>query len=365
MLACSTSIAGLAQVFISDQLERDWLNAEIPGLVDAGGIMDTLHSGIADLDTASVVLPGSGSVEFNGIKYLDSLEVFAILSTSFSPFPITAIGFPVGLTDLSINSGIGAVTLGGLPQYLEDLSISSAPNGQISLNITAMPDTIQHFYLGNVSTITLGTLGYVADMFIMCDQLGPDPFSLPLLVVGRLNLSTVHGIAVDLSSITTDRLTILSSNIDGAISWPIGVTDLFLDAWFSVPVPAWPPTLATLGFNQAEYVCLPPFPDGMTIATFYGMPNCIPNWPASLDLISSLEGDFTQETATFCSVLNSNCPGSNPGIAGRVFMDSDADGSYDIGEPGLPQTQVVLQPNGQVTGCNGDGTWEIGVMPGE
>ena len=221
--------------------------------------MDTLHSGIADLDTASVVLPGSGSVEFNGIKYLDSLEVFAILSTSFSPFPITAIGFPVGLTDLSINSGIGAVTLGDLPQYLEDLSISSAPNGQISLNITAMPDTIQHFYLGNVSTITLGTLGYVADMFIMCDQLGPDPFSLPLLVVGRLNLSTVHGIAVDLSSITTDRLTILSSNIDGAISWPIGVTDLFLDAWFSVPVPAWPPNAGDPWLQPSGIRMSPPF----------------------------------------------------------------------------------------------------------
>ena len=50
------TMEGSAQVFIPDQVERDWLNTEIPGIVDGNGIMDTLHPGIAQLDTTLIFI---------------------------------------------------------------------------------------------------------------------------------------------------------------------------------------------------------------------------------------------------------------------------------------------------------------------
>ncbi len=63
-------------------------------------------------------------------------------------------------------------------------------------------------------------------------------------------------------------------------------------------------------------------------------------------------------------MLNSSCPGSNPGISGRVFMDLDGNGQYDPGEPGLPTASVSLQPSNYIVGCDLDGTWQVGVLPG-
>ncbi|HNR56164.1 MAG TPA: hypothetical protein PKJ19_13420, partial [Flavobacteriales bacterium] len=57
------TFSGRAQVFIPDQFERDWLNSVIPGIVDMNGMMDTLHPGIAQLDTALIVVAqGTGSL---------------------------------------------------------------------------------------------------------------------------------------------------------------------------------------------------------------------------------------------------------------------------------------------------------------
>lgn len=48
-----TTTALRAQVFIPDTLVRAWLNTSIPGIVDANGIMDTTHAGIAGCDSVN------------------------------------------------------------------------------------------------------------------------------------------------------------------------------------------------------------------------------------------------------------------------------------------------------------------------
>ncbi|MBK9418786.1 MAG: T9SS type A sorting domain-containing protein [Flavobacteriales bacterium] len=42
----------------------------------------------------------------------------------------------------------------------------------------------------------------------------------------------------------------------------------------------------------------------------------------------------------------------------------DQDGIYDSGEPPLPQASVTLNPGGIGAGCDQQGLWEIGVLPG-
>ncbi|HNU58065.1 MAG TPA: T9SS type A sorting domain-containing protein [Flavobacteriales bacterium] len=90
----------------------------------------------------------------------------------------------------------------------------------------------------------------------------------------------------------------------------------------------------------------------------------MPNWPGSLNYAHITSVIYDSSNAPLCSILNSTCPGSYPGIAGRVFQDLNDNGSFDIGEPGLPQASITLQPNGNTVGCAADGTWEIGVAPG-
>jgi uncharacterized repeat protein (TIGR01451 family) len=68
--------------------------------------------------------------------------------------------------------------------------------------------------------------------------------------------------------------------------------------------------------------------------------------------------------AVYCSVLNTDCPGIYPGISGTAFIYLDANGQHDAGEPPMPQASVLIQPNNNVVGCEGDGRWEIGVAPG-
>lgn len=73
---------------------------------------------------------------------------------------------------------------------------------------------------------------------------------------------------------------------------------------------------------------------------------------------------MTPNDVEFCSVLNTNCPGSYPGISGRVFLDLNGDGLYSTNEPPCPMANVLVQPNGYMVGCESDGTWELGVLPG-
>ncbi len=54
------------------------LNSLIPGIVDANGVLDTLHPDIALLDSISYSENlTSDEIDFNGLRYLDSLEAIS------------------------------------------------------------------------------------------------------------------------------------------------------------------------------------------------------------------------------------------------------------------------------------------------
>lgn len=363
LLAASAAmpVSSRGQVFIPSLSERQALNNLIPGIVDQAGIMDTTSQAIAELDSAVVgftIHPSEmgDTLELRGFKHLDSLRLLSLQFATGGSIPaIRYHGFPAGLHTLSISSGSEMNSLwdlNNLPPGLKFLSLTRDVNNTGFTQIGVMPESLVRM------TFSGGDFNWEGSPHIQRLDLnwgGPDGLTFPAAVVDTMGLlyDNYSG-SLDLSQAEIQHLSILSGAFSTAahfLAWPMGMSTLSIDGtmWLDIP-------------------CFPWFPEGLTDFSFSTNESiselCMPNWPSSLvncllNYQQTLPGDVT-----YCSVLNSTCPGSNPGISGRVFMDADADGQYSPGEPPLPQATVLIQPNGYVVGCEPDGTWEVGVLPG-
>nr|MBP7451042.1 hypothetical protein [Flavobacteriales bacterium] len=72
-----------AQVFIPTQLERDWLNGLIPGVVNGDGIMDTLDPAIPFVDSVEFGGWLIGTIDLYGVGYLSALSYLQISNDSY------------------------------------------------------------------------------------------------------------------------------------------------------------------------------------------------------------------------------------------------------------------------------------------
>ena len=122
---------------------RDLLNAQIPGIVDAGGVMDTLHPQIPLLFTAQMSTPSEQFVSnMEGLQYLTSLR-----KLTFSNYPVTdpialiCQELPPFLDTLTLFS-IGTIALPNIPTTLKHLYVgaSDVSSGISSLELGALPD---------------------------------------------------------------------------------------------------------------------------------------------------------------------------------------------------------------------------------
>ncbi len=363
VFAC-VSIVGRTQVFIPSQVERDLLNELIPGIVDAGGIMDTLHPGIAEVDSAWFVTVGTGtSIEFLGIAHLAALEYLYMTGDA----DMTISNFPFQLEEIYITIFDGLLTLNELPPELIQIYVgSSAGNG--SLHITSMPDTLNTITLHNLGSIQLDGDGYIEQLRLMGEQMQQIVFPQPAQHIADFYCFSCFGDLPDLAEWSVHNMTIYSSMILSITSWPSDLSSFTTDGGYNTALPPWPQTLESLTLNTGGLnLCLQPLPDGLANLSMNFTPPCLPNWPDALGQIQfspGIDDPLTEQTATYCSVLNSECPGSYPGIAGLVFVDGDGDGLYDAGETAVPHGMVTLSPNGNSVDTDADGSWEIGVPPG-
>ncbi len=366
--SCATVVLALAleqvqaQVFIPSTYERDALNALIPGIVNGAGVMDTLNPGIAQLDTAEVscIFGGSGgvdTVEFIGFRHLASLHYLSLnihVNGTFTSFSLN--GLPSGLESLSVMADLGTnpnpqLHLNTLPAALQNLLVSAPPNWPYATFITTMPDSMKFVTIYGSMAHWNGTplIKHLEFSFE-----GANDFVFPSAVIDTLGIydNAWSNATLDLSQVIANRANVISG-VQGLTShitaWPAGLSSLLVDG--------------TMWFTQQ--LCLPPFPDGLSDLTIvYYHPFCMPNWPASLTNCHINNSEVGPTDVVYCSVLNTSCPGANPGISGRVFMDTNGNGQLDAGEPPLPQASVLVQPNSYVVGCEPDGTWEVGVLPG-
>lgn len=369
-----TAWAVRAQVFIPDPNERAWLNELIPGIVDAGGIMDTTHAGIADVDSAALVLNTTlASLNLVGIQYLSHLErwTFAFGPQAVgmqTPLPITVNGLPASLRRLAMASDIPQdvdLHLPALPQQMDWITISGSSNREW-VDIVSLPDQLGWMTLAHVDSLSwtgschVGWLEYTGDPFT------PQDLMIPAISLDILDIRDMAMNMLDISEVLATNVRIRSCDIPGTLLWSQS-TEYIEFSFSSIPgiLPPFPSTLTELNIDGAIISCLPLLPESLSLLFDHmAMITCFPNWPSGMHYAGGGPEPPTAETATYCSVLNSDCPGAYPDIAGRVFRDLDVDGQYDAGEPGLPQASVTLQPNGNVVGCQADGSWEIGVLPG-
>ncbi len=355
-----------AQVLIPDTNMRGALNYAITGIVNVNGIMDTLHPGIAGLDVFMAPNIALESLDLTGIEYLDSLnDLIITLGSMASGFELTWTTWPPNLKTLFLDAACTSITLPQLPEKLTALNFSNSgcPSGTPTFSITNIPDTVENLRLSGDLIVEWAGTGYINEIDIELSE-NSTSFVIPPIQAGSiyLNANTSDGV-VDLSAVDCPSV-LYSNGVAGTdMTWPLNMMDLSVTYVSYGSLGTMPPTLQSL-MIESSMVCVPFLPDGVNylhLGTYIG---CIPNWPASLLSCFAHGGSQTQETVTYCSVLNSECPGIYPGITGHVFMDTDADGQYDGDEPALPQVMINIQPGGQTIGSNHDGYWEGGVQPG-
>jgi len=368
-IANDAALVAHAQVLIPDTTMRSWLNNHIPGIVDAGGVMDTLHPGIADLDVPMFTFPfiAIESLDLTGIQYLDSLHSLNLSFDQLSPgFELTWSVCPPSLKVLNVTTSCNSITLPQLPENMDALGVyAGCASGPVpTIAIEGMPDTLGSMQLDGDLNVELSGAGYIEHLAISTGW-SSTPAILPPIQVGTilLNLFWADGpFQVDLSAVDCPSVAYQSTSGAEEVLWPQTMEELYVETPVYGTLGTMPSSLLHLSiFSPA--VCIPFLPEGLTELYVDSQIGCMPNWPASL-LYCNCPGGSTPETATYCSVLNADCPGIYPGIAGHVFIDSNANGQYDAGEPGMPQATIDLQPGGNTVGCNDIGYWETAVQPG-
>lgn len=354
-----------AQVYIAESSLRSSLNAAIPGLVDGAGVMDTLHPGIPLLDSVSIsVHTSTATIDLEALSYLDSVSVMHINAMHVSEGHIDVFipGLPATLDVLSMSSGNCDLLIDWMPEIMSSINFFyGSPTNPTYIQIVHPPEYIEQINLNDVDSI-------VWNDTITCENINLSYFGLcnihlSPLIADFMHINQYTAFNTNLSMTQVQHL-VMNYWVDGPIQWPQGVTELLLGGTVSVPVTTWPPDLDTLIVDDGDF-CIPPLPNTISDLWFsHYQPDCLPNWPDSLDHYLG-ESDWVYEnTAVYCSVLNSTCPGAYPGISGRLLIDTNENGQCDAGEPPLPQATIALQPTGNVVGCDQQGNWQIGVFPG-
>jgi len=359
----------IAQVFIADADYREALNEAVPGLVDASGMMNTAHPDLATIDSLSLtVWTSAPSLYLNGLDYFLTVRHLAInvMSSTNTGLLSTIPDLPPTVEVLMI-TGHGSVDIDGLPLVLDELVIQASP-GLVALSVALVstPTSITALRVYQNSMLDWSGTVQVGQLIVQDFNSWPlQDLVLPAMTAGTVDLWNIMVDDLDLSAITTEVLSTLVSSVEGLVSWPAGASSMYLDLGWNT-LPSWPSTLDTLWLSYGGG-CIPLLPDGLRSLEFRMYFECLPNWPTNLDSVGIFTGtEFQYEnTATYCSVLNSECPGAYPALAGVVRMDLNNNGTADAGEPMIPSSAVTIAPGGQSTGCAPDGSWQIGVAPGE
>jgi uncharacterized repeat protein (TIGR01451 family) len=360
-----------AQVFIPDPVLRDSLNAQVPGIVDGGGMLDELHPGIGAIDTLVLWHTSSPTLlDLSGLEHLPSLRHLYVTVLDelqqIEEFRIPAL--PSGVKSLEVNTHhTGHLRIGALPDTMDYIMVGCFDGSDVPGSIVVFDDLpVYSGYLGvaGVQSMTWPGIANCGefrighyDWTVPRSKLTASSVTTALLTVFNANFDSL-----DLSRVNTTRVSFENTEVGQWIAWPPAATNLtFVHYSIHEGVPSLPAQLDTLEGPISEF-CLPYLPN--TLRHLVWGEACLPNWPDSLDIASLGEGTYTESTAPYCSILNSVCPGAYPSIAGSVFHDVDGNSVHDPDEAALPQTHVMLQPSGSMASCQPDGTWEIGVPPG-
>jgi len=268
----------------------------------------------------------------------------------------------------------GSISLPHMPRYMDQIQIGgSNSSSPVSLHIDALPDSLDQLTLYQIDEFSWNESGYVEVFDLLFDPTQPVEAIFPQVAAGSFRITYGRLIDLDLSMVQTEHVTLFGSTLYGPVGWPPDVRFLLATDIHFEPASGpliLPDSLRELNISSSSQYCIHWLPNSLERMEFLGQGiGCLPNWPTSLLPANCLDcpSDPTDPMGNviYCSVLNSNCPGAFPGISGNIFIDIDQDGQLDPEEPPLQLVSVQLQPNGNTTGANTEGYWELGVIPGE
>lgn len=361
------SVPCIGQVFLPDTVLRNALNAQVPGIVDGAGILDTAHPDIGSITALSLTYFWDTSIDLAGLEALPSLDRLGVFSEVDEPSAVSIMAFPPLISRIGVHvNGGGSVALGDVPSTLEFLQFISWEDFT-DFNVNSFADTLDQLHLEYQARFSLNQPGYIRSVLVHgYGNILPSP---PIqwwtdVMCKELTLSSFSLGENDLQGISCKHLRFSECTFE-TVSLPGDLTSLIIDNLGLGEIVSFPPTLDSLEVRLWNgSFCLPPLPDALAYLRLDSSATCLPNWPASL-ATATIDGiQYDQGTMEYCSIANSECPGTNPVIMGSFFVDGNGNGTLDGGESGWGYGTVVSSPGGSVAGCDVAGDWTKGVLPG-
>ncbi len=308
-----------------------------------------------------------------------SIDTLSI--TGFAPAGVTA--WPDALRKLTLTNINTWTAVPAWPALLQDVDIQGASA------LTSLPNwsaTVVDLSISGCAVIT--GLPDFPSALVSLDLQGlaalnalPDyPATLEVLELGSLGVAALPAWPplVDHIRITTDM-----PNLVELPDFPNEVR--FITTYGDFPaltaLPAWPDSLRELTMYSSSINEFPPFPAHLTGLAIADMPNlhclpllpeslgwffnqtpvdCLPNIPSGLSSIEVGPEQFIPVTTSMlCNVLNSTCEFLNPVATGSVYVDQNANGVHDGGEPGYPFAKVNAQPGNITYGVPSSGSYQL------
>lgn len=208
-----------AQVFVPDTLMRTWLNQSIPGIVDANGIMDTLHAGIASCDsvvwTLTQSLPDTLNVDLTGLSQLNALRYLSLNLDNSPAWNNTTLylytqDFPVTMETFILNN-FGSklsIFLTNIGNNFRTLSIyNSDPSfmNECFVTIESITDSINTIMFTNLSNIIVNSFNGIVNNVLYPYDPGMIPHTLntPFISANLLSIYSHPGSTIDLFAANT------------------------------------------------------------------------------------------------------------------------------------------------------------------
>ncbi|MFZ1333060.1 MAG: T9SS type A sorting domain-containing protein [Flavobacteriales bacterium] len=424
----TATAALLAQtIFIPDTNTQAMYNTWVPGCVDASGYLNTQDPGVLALDSGQYIVDWDNAV-INGLDAFTNMVALDMSATPDSggtyyyggvletlpsalqslrirgSLAIQPLEFPLGLSNLYIIQS-NAATIQDFPVGLDTLYLGFMSE---LLAIPVLPETITTLELRELPLITvIPNIPTSAEWVSLVDLDVTSLPAFPTTPMGSVHLfgmpfvTELPVLPSDVGSYDVTGLTAVTT-ID---EFPVTCVSFTLISMPGlVSLPPFPAQCTTMRVeNLSQLVSLPPFPAQCTNirlqyidqlvsipdlpsslggATFRFLPNCmclpylpnsigylylegsgftcLPNFPTNPDLL--FYGDIDENE--LCSVLNSTCPTTHRAVAGKVFIDANANGSYDSGEEGLAGSTIQFSPTNITNGCDVNGDFDQGLNAG-
>ena len=368
LLLCPSLLFG--QVFLPDTVLRNALNQQVPGIVDGTGVLNASHPDISTISVIALEYFWDGTViDLSGVDALSGLEVLGVECHTEEQSAITIPVLPPTIQEVLLRPYGGNVVLNDLPASLSNLRIHCTGYGElVTVNMNSLADTLDELRTDQYVTFTLNQPGYIRTLLVHgYGNTVPNASPImtwPNVICDSVILSSFGTGDVQLLDLPCNDLRLSECTIE-ELTLPATLEHLQINNLGLASISAFPNTLESLYIQIANNkICLPPIPDGLTFLRLDTATICLPNWPASLATAQFDGVTVDQNTATYCSVLNSDCPGPNPVAAGSFFLDSNGNGVQDGTEAGWGFGSVSFSPGGGIAASDIVGQWARAALPG-